>query len=340
MSLPSVGTYASVFEAIRRYRPHHDSLHNVLVDFVDGIGDAEARLLPKSVADIMPLLKSDIHRLRFASEFLTRLDLYEAAAAVFSIAVQTRDQRLLLSAASLAGNPAVESSLRDRIDEYAGHDRMVMIRLSSDIVPSSQDEELLHLQCWPGARTADGPLRFAPVIVLDVDLPPAQSLKLATMFIGIGATIRRLNISATIPHWFGNQTVLLCTSKGANLVLSKYPKFAPNRIYTESLPSQPNELTQLVYRIYNSVPRIQHGRQESVLDEVKETQVIALIDSKDYVDLFNPPLGAERMFQQIKIARMFKEEAAQRAQKNYDAVAARPPLKIKNNPVMKLSNDG
>ncbi len=339
MSLPSVGTYASVFEAIRRYRPHHDSLHNVLVDFVDGIGDAEARLLPKSVADIMPLLKSDIHRLRFASEFLTRLDLYEAAAAVFSIAVQTRDQRLLLSAASLAGNPAVESSLRDRIDEYAGHDRMVMIRLSSDIVPSSQDEELLHLQCWPGARTADGPLRFAPVIVLDVDLPPAQSLKLATMFIGIGATIRRLNISATIPHWFGNQTVLLCTSESASLVLSKYPKFAPDRVFTESLPSQSNELTQLMYRIYNSVPKIQ-CEQEPVLDEVKEPKVSTTADSKSYVDLFNPPFDAERLFEQIELARTLKKEAAKRAQKRYDDIAAMPPLKTKNDHVVKLSSDG
>lgn len=63
-------------------------------------------------------------------------------------------------------------------------------------------------------------------------------------------------------------------------------------------------------------------------------------DSKDHVDLFNPPLDAESMFKQIKLARMLKEEAAERAQKRYDAIAAMPPLKIKNDHVVKLSNEG
>ena len=63
-------------------------------------------------------------------------------------------------------------------------------------------------------------------------------------------------------------------------------------------------------------------------------------DSKNHVDLFNLPLDAERMFEQIKLARMFKEEAAERAQKRYDAIAAMPPLKIKNDHVIELSDDG
>lgn len=63
-------------------------------------------------------------------------------------------------------------------------------------------------------------------------------------------------------------------------------------------------------------------------------------DSKNHVDLFNPPLDAEHMFEQIKLARMLKEEAAERAQKRYDAIAAMPPLKIKNDHVVELSKDG
>lgn len=63
-------------------------------------------------------------------------------------------------------------------------------------------------------------------------------------------------------------------------------------------------------------------------------------DSKDHVDLFNPPHDAERMFEQIKLARMFKEKAAERAQKRYDAIKAMPPLKIKNDHVLELSDDG
>ena len=63
-------------------------------------------------------------------------------------------------------------------------------------------------------------------------------------------------------------------------------------------------------------------------------------DSKNHVDLFNPPLDAELMSEHIKLARMFKEEAAKRAQKRYDAIAAMPPLKINNDHVIELSDDG
>ena len=258
MSQPSIGAYASAFEAIRRYRPHHDSLHDVLGDFVDGIDDIEARVLPKSIAGILPLLKSDLQRLRFAADFLARLDLYESTEALFTAAVETRDRRLMLAAASLAGNPAVDLSLRDSIKTYSGDDRMVMIRLSSDISPSSQKEEILYLQCWPGARTIDKPLRFAPVIVLDVKLPPASSLKLSAEFERAGAAIRRLDTSAPIPHWFGSQTALLCTGESAGTVLSRYPEFDSNRIFSKPLPSQSSKLTQLMHRIYSSIPRVRY----------------------------------------------------------------------------------
>lgn len=258
MSQPSIGAYASVFEAIRRYRPYHDSLHNVLGDFVDGIDDVEAQALPKSIAGILPLLKSDPHRLRFAADFLVRLDLYESTEALFTAAVETCDRRLMMAAASLAGNPAVDLSLRDNIKTHSGDDRMVMIRLSPDVVPSSQNEEILYLQCWPGARTIDKPLRLAPVIVLDVKLPPASSLRLAAEFERAGAAIRRLDTSAPIPHWFGRQTALLCTGESADTVLSRYPEFDSDRIFSEPMPSQSSKLTQLMHRIYSSVPRVRY----------------------------------------------------------------------------------
>ena len=256
MSQPSVGAYASVFEAIRRYRPYQDSFHNVLGNFVDGIEDEEASVLPKSIVDIMPLLRPDIHRLRFAADLLTRLDLYESTEALFAIAVQTRDHQLMMAAASLAGNPSVDSSLRDRIRTYSDDDRMVMIRLSPDVVPSSEHEKMLYLQCWPGERTAEMPLRFAPVVILDVNLPPARSLKLATMLEGAGAVVRRLNTSAPLPHWFGYQTALVCQPENADTVRSKYPKFALNRIFTDALPSQSSKLLQRMIGIYNSIPRV------------------------------------------------------------------------------------
>lgn len=268
MNRPSIGAYASVFEAIRRYRPHQDSLHDVLKNFVDGIDDKEASVLPKSVVDIMPLLKPDINRLRFAADLLARLDLYESTGALFTVAVQTRDRRLMLAAASLAGNPAVDSSLRDRIKTYAGDDRMVMIRLSPDVVPSTQHEKMLYLQCWPGERTADMPLQFAPVVVLDVSLPPANSLKLAAMLEGAGAAVRRLDTSAPLPHWFGYQTALVCKPKNADTVRSKYPQLAPDRVFTEALPSQSGKLIQRMVGIYSSIPRVKQREYKRVLDEV------------------------------------------------------------------------
>lgn len=265
MNQPTVGAYASVFEAIRRYRPHQDSLHNVLKNFVDGIEDAEARVLPKSIVDIMPLLKPDMDRLRFAADLLARLDLYESTGELFAMAVETRDRQLMMAAASLAGNPAVDSSLRDRIKTYSGDDRMVMIRLSPDMVPSSDHEKMLYLQCWPGERTADMPLQFAPVVVLDVSLPPANSLKLATMLEGAGAVVRRLDTSAPLPNWFGYQTALVCKSENANTVRSKYPRFSLNRIFTEALPSRSDKLIQRLAKIFISIPRVKQNEYEAVL---------------------------------------------------------------------------
>ena len=268
MSQPSVGAYASIFEAIRRYRPHQDSLHNVLKNFVDGIEDAEANVLPKSIVDIMPLLKPDMDRLRFAADLLARLDLYESTGALFAMAVETRDRQLMMAAASLAGNPAVDSSLRDRIKTYSSDDRMVMIRLSPDIVPSSEHEKMLYLQCWPGERTADMPLQFAPVVVLDVSLPPASSLKLATMLEGAGAAVRRLDISAPLPNWFGYQTALVCKPENVNTVRSKYPRLALDRTFTDALPSRSDKLIQRIAEIFVSIPRAKQDEYKPVLDEI------------------------------------------------------------------------
>lgn len=264
MSQPSVGAYASVFEAIRRYRPHQDSLYNVLKNFVDGIEDAEASVLPKSIVDIMPLLKPDIHRLRFAADILARLDLYESTGSLLAMAIETRDRQLMMAAASLAGNPAVDSSLRDRIKTYSSDDRMVTIRLSPDVVPSSEHEKMLYLQCWPGGRTADMPLQFAPVVVLDVSLPPASSLKLSTILEGAGAVVRRLDTSAPLPHWFGYQTALVCKPENADIVRSKYPRFASNQIFTDALPSRSDKLIQRIAKILSSIPRVKQNEYELV----------------------------------------------------------------------------
>ena len=257
MTQPSLGEYAMVFEAIRRYRPYHDSFHSVFDNLLDSIGDPEARLLARSISDLMPLLTSDIHCLRFTADLLVRLDMYESTSAVLTAAVQTRDHQLMLSAASLAGNPAVETAVKDRIRAYTDNDRAVLIRLSPDIVPSSQEERWLHLQCWPGARTADMPIRLAPVVVLDTELPPANAFRLAVALERNGATIRRLDASAPIPPWFGNQTALVGLPSNQHIIHSKVSSLHSSRIFIDDLNYRKlDQLERLADRIYKTIPSV------------------------------------------------------------------------------------
>ena len=74
---------------------------------IDALTESEARQLPAAVGGVMPLLRGDLERLRFAAEALVRFDMFEAAPELVRVAVAASDEELLLSAAALCGNPGV-----------------------------------------------------------------------------------------------------------------------------------------------------------------------------------------------------------------------------------------
>ena len=163
----SPGLFAAVLQAMRGSDPWSQSLGSVMAGLIEHLTSAEAQRLPEAFAGVVPLLRQDSERRRFAAEIAARLDYYEAAGAIAEVAIDLRDRELLLDAASLCGNPAVEAPLRARVLLAVGDDPAARIRLDPQTVPATADGKRLYLQCWPGARQARNGLALAPVVVVD-----------------------------------------------------------------------------------------------------------------------------------------------------------------------------
>ena len=72
-----------------------------MTDVIDSLNDKEAQKLPIAIQGVLPLLRSDLNRLRFATEVLVRFDMFEATEALTRLALDVNDHEFLLSAASL-----------------------------------------------------------------------------------------------------------------------------------------------------------------------------------------------------------------------------------------------
>ena len=219
-----------------------------------GLTVAHAESLPQAIGEVLPLLRGDIERLRFAAEIATRLDLFEVARSVADLASSTDDRDLSLAAATLCGNPAVGQSLRKRVADMLGNDLTGLIRIDPHTVPVTADEKCLYWQCWPGARTDDIPFPLAPVVVLDRGFDALQALRFAVRLDQAGAVVRRLAPEADIPLWFGSQTVLVCRPQTRTRVLSAYPGFSEAQIIAESLPEDERRLGLLLRRVDVALP--------------------------------------------------------------------------------------
>lgn len=263
---PSPGLYASVLHAFNRSAPRSRSLASTVVDLTDGLTIEQAECLPVAIGGVLPLLRGDTERMRFAAKIAARFDLFEAADAVARIADATGDRYLLLAAATLCGNPAVDSSLRARIADSVGADPAVRIRLDHHHMPATADEQLLYQQCWPGARTDDGPFELPPVLVLDRGFHARTVLRFAISLDQAGAVVRRLAPDSDIPLWFGPQTVLVCHHRTRARVRSEYPTFPEERIICMSdLPEQDSQLNKLLRQVNARLP----GPQKLRLDELQ-----------------------------------------------------------------------
>ena len=227
---PTPGLYEAVLQVLGSANSWTQSAVEPMADLVEHLTITEAEDLPEGIAGVLPLLRQDLERLRFAAEIAARFDLFEAAAAAFDLAVTLDDQHLMHSAADLSANPAVSSSLKQRILDRCGDDRPIRIRLDASVVPRGSDEERLYDLCWPGNRVDLPRFPLPPVVVLDTSLRADLLLRHAVWLDRAGATVRRLDPEAEVPFWFGAETALVCCSATRSQVRSRYPQLPEARI--------------------------------------------------------------------------------------------------------------
>ncbi|MCY4371576.1 MAG: hypothetical protein OXF41_19680 [bacterium] len=267
---PSPGLFAAALHALSSTAPRSRSLATTMNDLVEGLTVAHAESLPRAIGEVMPLLRADTERLRFAAEIAVRLDLFEVAPFVTELATSTNDPDLLLAAATLCGNPAVHQSLRNRIASMVGSERTGLIPVDPATIPETAEEKYLYWQSWPGACSDDIPFPLSPVVVLDQGFNALRSLRLAISLDQAGAVVRRLVPESDIPMWFGSQTVVLCSPRTRTRVLSAYPKFPEARIIPDPLPEDDRKLGLLMRRINAVLPGPQKLRFNEFPVEISE----------------------------------------------------------------------
>ncbi|WP_419943749.1 hypothetical protein [Candidatus Poriferisodalis sp.] len=201
-----------------------------MAGLVEHLTATEAESLPEAISGVLPLLRQDLDRLRFAVEIAARFDFFEAASTVLELAEALDDHQLMLSAADLGANPAASPSLRQRVLDRSDENRLVRIRLDAGVVPRGIDEERLYDLCWPGNRTDPPRYPLPPVVVFDTSLRPDLLLREAVRLDRAGATVRRLDPEAEVPFWFGAETALVCRSETRRRVRGRYPQLPEARI--------------------------------------------------------------------------------------------------------------
>lgn len=227
---PTPGLYEAVLQVLGGANSWTQPAAGPMAELVDHLTTDEAECLPRAVADVLPLLRGDRDRLRFAAEIAARLDLFEVAESVLRLAVLLDDRQLLLNAADLASNPAADPPVVQSLLEQARGDRPLRLRLDKTAVPDGTDEERLYEQCWPGARTSQSRFLLPPVTVFDTSLRADVLLRLAVAADRAGATVRRLEPEAEVPFWFGAETVLVCADATHQRVRGRYGHFPAAQI--------------------------------------------------------------------------------------------------------------
>ena len=246
---PSPGLFAAVLQALRSTDPWSQPLASVMSGLIAHLTTEEAECLPEALAGVLPLLRRDRDRLLFAAEIAARLDYFEATAAVADLALDLRDRDLLLEAATLCGNPAVQAPTRDRVLAAVSDDPAGRIRVDPNAVPSTIEEERLYLQCWPGERSSGSGFALAPAVVLDRALDALAALRLSVRLDAAGASVRRLARHTEVPRWFGPETVLVCHPMTRSQVLSRFPGFSERQILLDEIPMGDCDMSWLLRRI-------------------------------------------------------------------------------------------
>ena len=268
MTQPSPNLYAAVLQTLRSTDPWSQTLSSAMSGFVANLTAEEAESLPEAIAGVLPLLRQDRERLRFAAEIAAQLDFFEAAGVVCDLAIGLRDRRLLMEVASLCGNPAVDSEVRARVSDEVGDDPAGRIRFDPTVVPATAEEVHLYRQCWPGTGGRDDQNTEMPTVVLDKSLDAAALLRFAVRLDEAGSSVRRLVSTAEIPPWFGPRTALVCGRPARSQVLSEYPKFSGYQFIVDDLPADDRGVVQLLTKINASLPQSHKLRLDEVRSDI------------------------------------------------------------------------
>ncbi|WP_419842995.1 hypothetical protein [Candidatus Poriferisodalis sp.] len=260
MRLPPVELYGAVLNTLSGIDSRRHSATLLMSRLAGNLTSQEAESLPNAIAGILPLLRSDLERLRFASELAVVFDLFELAHNVVELAVETHDRQLLFHAADLAANPAVDSSVRQRIVDFSltmsEQQRAIQIRVDPSAVPVTSDEQRLQYLSWPGSRVEKTGFALPPVVVVDSGLRADLVFRMSVALIEAGATVRRLESRTQIPTWFGSETGLVCSEETRRRVREKFPEFPESQIIVPDggdLPDRPRDQMRLIQRLQNAL---------------------------------------------------------------------------------------
>ena len=178
----------------------------------------------------------------FAAEIAARLDFYEAAEAVTDLAETMNDERVLMSAADLAGSPYVGDDIRLRVARLAqGHgggcEEAVAVRLDPHSLPDPSDKALCELRrtVWSGIDPAAG----TPFVVIDEKLPKLAVLRTAVAAADSVGGVRRWRVprpganngdGSPMPEWFGPGTVVAAADSNVEHVAAALPGLPAGRV--------------------------------------------------------------------------------------------------------------
>lgn len=234
MNQPPPELYGTVLDALTGTDPWRHSAAAAMSRLVKHLALEEAECLPSAFVGVLPLLRGDLDRLRFASELAVRFDFFETAGSVLELAIETHDPGLMLDAADLVANPAADASVRQQVmDSSVGNAeqrRAIQIRANPAVVPATSDEQRLYQLSWPGSRAGRTRSSLPPAVVIDADFRADRALRFVAKLIGAGATVRRLDAASALPPWFGSETGLVCRQRTRNRVRDRFREFPDSQI--------------------------------------------------------------------------------------------------------------
>ncbi len=249
MRQPTPALYSAVLHILGNIDPHTSSMAVTMSDLVKDLTATQAASLPEAIGQVLPLLRNDPDRMRFAAHLAVHFDFFEAASGLVELALDVGDRELKLAAATLCGNPGADDGVRRRVAEAVADDSLGRIRLDHNYVPRTSDEQFLYLQCWPGARSDTSDALQMPVVVLGAGFPSDATLHFAVRLDKAGASVRRLAPKGGVPFWFGAQTVLVCQAPTRSRVLSTYPRFPERQILVADMPTNERDTASLLRRV-------------------------------------------------------------------------------------------